>query len=96
MSRTAPRPIATALDRLTSTLAPATALAHVQEAWEGAVGPVIAAAARPPSAREGVLTVLCDSSVWAQELELMACDLLPRLNAALGEETVVRLRCRTG
>jgi predicted nucleic acid-binding Zn ribbon protein len=95
MSRVAPRPISTALQGLTATLAPATALAHVQAVWEGAVGPVIAAAARPTSERQGVLTVACDSSVWAHELELMACDLLPRLNAALGDGLVLQLRCRT-
>jgi predicted nucleic acid-binding Zn ribbon protein len=34
--------------------------------------------------------------VWAQELSLMAVDLLARLNAVLGEEVVRELRCRTG
>lgn len=96
MSRVAPRPISAALDGLALSLAPATALARVQGAWEGAVGSVIATVARPTCERQGVLTVTCDSSVWAQELELMACDLLPRLNAALGQEVVLALRCRTG
>jgi predicted nucleic acid-binding Zn ribbon protein len=95
MSRAAPRPITTALQELAATLAPATALADVQAAWEGAVGPVIAAAARPIGERQGTLTVACDSSVWAHELELMACELLARLNAALGDELIVALRCRT-
>jgi predicted nucleic acid-binding Zn ribbon protein len=96
MSRVAPRPISAALEGLAATLAPATALAQVQAAWEEAVGPVICAAARPTAERQGVLTVTCESSVWAQELELMACDLLARLNAALGEGALVQLRCRTG
>jgi len=34
--------------------------------------------------------------VWAQELDLMAGELIPRLNAALGEQAVRELRCRTG
>jgi hypothetical protein len=34
--------------------------------------------------------------VWAQELDLMAGELIPRLNAALGGDGVRELRCRTG
>ncbi len=32
--------------------------------------------------------------MWAQELELMAPELLARLNAALGSDTLRALRCR--
>jgi predicted nucleic acid-binding Zn ribbon protein len=96
MRRHSPRPLSPALDRLVATLAPATTLARVQEAWERAAGPAIAAAARPVAEREGVLTVLCEASVWAHELELMAGELIPRLNAALGGAEVRELRCRTG
>ncbi|HEY5044777.1 MAG TPA: DUF721 domain-containing protein [Solirubrobacteraceae bacterium] len=94
--RIAPRPLSTALDALTATLAPATTLAHVQEVWERAAGPAVAAAARPTAERNGVLTVTCAAAVWAQELDLMAAELLARLNAALGEEAIRELRCRTG
>jgi hypothetical protein len=40
--------------------------------------------------------VICESAVWAQELDLMAGELIPRLNALLGVERIRRLRCRTG
>ena len=96
MRRPAPRPLSPALDRLVGELAPATTLARVQEAWERAAGPAVAASARPIAERDGVLTVLCEASVWAQELELMAGELLPRLNAELGGAPVRELRCRTG
>ena len=96
MSRAAPRPLATALQELTGALAPASRLARVQEVWEGAVGPAIAASARPTAERDGVLTVTCEASVWAHELDLMADALIPRLNAALGADGVRELRCRTG
>jgi predicted nucleic acid-binding Zn ribbon protein len=76
-------------------LSPATTLARVQEIWGPATGVAIAASARPIGEREGVLTVSCEAAVWAQELELIAPELIPRLNAALGEETVRELRCRT-
>jgi predicted nucleic acid-binding Zn ribbon protein len=91
----APRSLSAALERLTCTLAPATTLARVQEAWERATGPAIAAAARPTAEREGVLTVSCEAAVWAQELDLMAGALVPRLNAELGEQAIRELRCRT-
>lgn len=96
MRRGAPRSLSPALERLTGALAPATTLARVQEVWEAAAGSAIAAAARPVAERDGVLTVLCEASVWAQELGLMAGEIVPRLNAALGSELVRELRCRTG
>jgi predicted nucleic acid-binding Zn ribbon protein len=96
LSRRAPRPISLAVGALSHALAPATALARIQSAWEQAAGPAVAAAARPVAAREGVLTVMCEASVWAQELELMSEVLIGRLNELLGEEAVRELRCRTG
>jgi predicted nucleic acid-binding Zn ribbon protein len=90
------RPLSAALEGVTSTLAPATTLARVQEIWEHAAGPALAAAASPTAERDGVLTVTCVAAVWAQELDLMAYELVPRLNAALGPETIRELRCRTG
>ncbi len=96
MSRAAPRPVSAALEVLTATIAPASTLARVQERWERAVGPAIAAAARPTAERDGVLTVLCESAVWAQELDLMGSELVGRLNGALGVEVLRELRCRCG
>ncbi len=96
MRKAAPRSLATALDGLTATLAPATTLARVHEVWGRVAGVTIAAAARPTSEREGVLTITCEASVWAQELTLIQGELIPRLNAALGGETIRELRCRTG
>jgi predicted nucleic acid-binding Zn ribbon protein len=88
------RPLAAALDTLDRALAPATTLARVQEIWASAAGPAVASAASPTAERDGVLTLTCAASVWAQELELMAWELVPRLNAALGSEVVRELRCR--
>jgi predicted nucleic acid-binding Zn ribbon protein len=94
--RPAPRPLSSALQGLAATLAPTSTLARVQASWESTAGPAIAAAARPTAERDGVLTVTCAAAVWAQELDLMAGDLIPRVNAALGQETIRELRCRTG
>jgi predicted nucleic acid-binding Zn ribbon protein len=96
VSRTAPRPLTSALERLAASIAPTTTLARVQAVWERAAGPAIAAAAHPTAEHGGVLTVTCTAAVWAHELSLMGPELLPRLNEALGQEAVSELRCRTG
>jgi len=96
VSRLAPRPLSRALEQLTSSLAPATTLARVQAVWEDAAGAAIASEARPTAERDGVLTVTCRASVWAQELDLIGADLVARLNAALGGQEIRELRCRTG
>ena len=96
MSRIGPRRLSAALGAFTSTLAPASTLGRVQEVWERAAGSAIASSARPTAEHEGVLTVTCEAAVWAQELDLMANDLIARINEALGAESIRALRCRTG
>jgi predicted nucleic acid-binding Zn ribbon protein len=64
--------------------APATVLARVQAVWPEVAGPAIAAAATPVRERDGVVHVGCRAAVWAQELELMAPQLLKRLNERVG------------
>jgi predicted nucleic acid-binding Zn ribbon protein len=96
MSRPAPRALSTALRDLTNGLAPASTLGRIQEVWESAAGSAIALAARPTAERNGVLTVTCEASVWAQELDLIADQLIASLNAALGAAEIRELRCRTG
>ena len=93
--RRSPRPVSLALARVQSDLAPATLLGEVQERWNEAVGELIAGQALPTAERAGVLTVSCAASVWAQELDLMAPAILPRLNAALRRGEITRLRCVT-
>lgn len=91
--RRSPRPLAIALDPARVQWAPTTVLAEVQSAWLGAVGPAIAAEARPSSERAGVLTVSCSAAVWAQELDLMGPAILDRLNAGIRRGHLKRLRC---
>jgi predicted nucleic acid-binding Zn ribbon protein len=95
MRRRAPRPIATALEAFTASLAPATLLAEVQGIWAAVVGETIAGHATVVAERGGVLEVVCDESVWAAELELMGPELVDRLSASLGRRAIVSLRCRT-
>ena len=78
---------------LADELAPATLLADVQRTWSAVVGEAIAAQAQPTADRGGVITISCAASVWAQELDLMAPQIITQLNGALGGEPVRRLRC---
>jgi predicted nucleic acid-binding Zn ribbon protein len=88
-----PRLLSGSLEMLAQRLAPETLLAETQRAWPDAVGPAIAQRAKPVSERAGALTISCESSVWAQELDLMSDALLERLNRSLKRGQIVRLRC---
>lgn len=97
--RLGPRPLSAALDQVVRAATPQTLLARVQSVWSEIAGTAVAGAAAPVSEREGVVTVACESAVWAAELELLAPDLLARLNARLGADepgSVTRLRFRIG
>jgi predicted nucleic acid-binding Zn ribbon protein len=91
--RRSPRPIELALELKREQWAPETLLAEIQRVWGDAVGPAIAAEAKPSAERAGVLTVSCSASVWAQELDLMALTILDRLNTILRSGRIGRLRC---
>ena len=96
MRRRTPVPLAGAVEALARRLEPMTPLAAVQRAWPAAVGPVIAAEAEPVSERAGVVTVRCRTAVWAQELTLLAPELVTKLNDTIGEPRVTELRCTAG
>lgn len=66
--------------------------ARVAAVWEGVVGPQIAAHTAEPFLRDYELVVAVDSPVWASELSAMSEELRKRLNAALGKESVRRVR----
>ena len=91
--RRAPVPLAGAVEALARKLEPQTPLTAVQRVWEGAVGDALAAQAEPVAERGGVVTVVCRSAAWAQDLQLMEAQIVASLNAALGAERVVSLRC---
>jgi predicted nucleic acid-binding Zn ribbon protein len=65
---------------------PATLLARVQAVWPEVAGARTAERGAPVSERGGVVTVACESAVWAQELELLGPDLLTRFGEALATE----------
>jgi predicted nucleic acid-binding Zn ribbon protein len=90
--RLAPRPLAAALGGVTARLAPPSLLGRVQGCWRDAVGDVIGSEAEPVSEHDGVVTVSCRSSVWAEELRMMAPELRTQVNQALAEDAVSELR----
>jgi predicted nucleic acid-binding Zn ribbon protein len=94
--RLAPRPIGAALEGALSRARPPGLLADVQAVWPEVAGSSLAASASPVSERDGVVTVACESAVWAQELELLGADLIARLNARLTQGVVARLRFVVG
>jgi predicted nucleic acid-binding Zn ribbon protein len=94
--RGAPKPLGESIRALRADVQPATPLAAVQAVWPDAVGPRIAAEARPVRERDGAVTIECRSSTWAQELDLLHDELLGSLNEALGSEPVTRLRMVVG
>lgn len=83
--RKQPERIGVPLGRLTASLAPSTPLGSVQTSWRKAVGDRIADRCIPVRAHDGVLTVVCESSVWSQQLTMMQVDLLERLRAEIGD-----------
>ena len=85
MRRAGPRPFDVALQDAARRVAPAGLLSRVQACWPDVAGPALAAEALPVSEHAGKLTLSCRSAVWAQELELLAPELLERLNAVLAE-----------
>jgi predicted nucleic acid-binding Zn ribbon protein len=92
--RRAPARAGGAIASLVDGLAPVSGLAALQRVWPLAVGEALAAHAHPSAERDGVVTVTCSSSVWAQELTLMAPELTARLNDALKSDFVRELRFR--
>ena len=96
MRRLAPRALSTALEHVARDVAPDTMLARVQAAWPGVAGERLAQAAAPVSERDGVVTLACESGVWAQELDLLGADLLHRLKEALGARSVTKFRFVVG
>ena len=83
MRRQGPRALSAALEGVVREAEPATLLARIQAVWPQVAGPGLAASAAPVSERDGVVTVACESAVWAQELELLGPDLLTRFGDAL-------------
>ena len=88
-----PRPVGALMPRLTRPAfrrrAPATA--QVLADWSAIVGPAIAAVTTPRRLAAGTLTIACAGPI-AMELQHLATEVIARINAHLGSQTVAALR----
>jgi predicted nucleic acid-binding Zn ribbon protein len=64
--------------------------------WDAAVGPQIAAHARPSHITDRRLTIVTESPVWTQQLSLLKPDLLRRIARNFGPGVVTDLYFITG
>ncbi len=89
-----PQPLGTAIDGLLADQGwrQRAAVGGAFGRWPQIVGAELAAHARPESFTDGELLVIADSTAWATQLRLLAADLVRRLNAELGDRTILRVR----
>jgi predicted nucleic acid-binding Zn ribbon protein len=60
--------------------------------WADYVGPANAQHSQPEGFRDGELVVRAESTSWASAIRIIAPQIAARLNAALGEPLVQRVR----
>jgi predicted nucleic acid-binding Zn ribbon protein len=91
-----PQPLTSALEGLLDTRGwqQRAAMGSVFGRWAEIVGPDLAAHTRPDSFADGELAVTADSTAWATQVRLLATQLVRRLNAELGDGSVLRVRVR--
>jgi predicted nucleic acid-binding Zn ribbon protein len=70
------------------------AIQRLYSDWPGVVGPEVAAHSVVEGFEDGTLSIRADSSAWAKELQLLAPGLVRRLNAEVGQGTVLRVAVR--
>lgn len=69
-------------------------LSTVLRRWPDLVGEANAEHSTPVNYTDGVLIVDCDSTAWASAMRYTASQLVAKLNAALGDRTVLRVDFR--
>ena len=94
--REEPQPLTSAIEGLLDTRGwqQRAAMGSVFGRWAEIVGPDLAAHTRPDSFADGELAVTADSTAWATQVRLLAAQLVRRLNAELGDGSVLRVRVR--
>ncbi len=89
-----PKLIGDTLGRALDPVAPMTPLAELQRIWPSVVGPGIAEVTTVSKERDGTVTIECESTVWAHELEMMGPQLREKLRPLMGDRTPENLRFR--
>jgi predicted nucleic acid-binding Zn ribbon protein len=62
--------------------------------WASIVGAEVAGRCTPTSLVDGELVLQAESTAWATQIRLLAPQLLAKINAELGDRTVVRIRAK--
>jgi hypothetical protein len=73
-------------------LEPTSDVWQLGEIWSAALGAQIASRATPVRLARGELLIAVAEAVWRQELQLLAPQIMAKLNQALGREVVQRVR----
>jgi predicted nucleic acid-binding Zn ribbon protein len=91
-----PAPLGAAVDRLVTEHGWTTdvSIHSVLGRWPHIVGAEVARHCAPDGYRDGVVSVVADSTAWATQLRLLAATVVARLNAELGDGTVIRIEVR--
>jgi predicted nucleic acid-binding Zn ribbon protein len=90
-----PRPLREILNPAVERLA-TSERARAFVAWTRAAGAPVAGAARPTAFFNGMLTIECSSSVWANELTYLGMQILARMEEVAPGQPVKRLRFVVG
>lgn len=62
--------------------------------WEKIVGPEVADHCSPVTLVDGELVVEAESTAWATQIRMLAPQIVRRINAEVGDRTVLRIRAR--
>jgi predicted nucleic acid-binding Zn ribbon protein len=71
-------------------------LMQVWNIWDDAVGPEIAANARPAAFKDSLLLIHVTSSTWMHQLRFLEKNLIDQINRALGNERVSMVKFKIG
>jgi hypothetical protein len=91
----APELVGTLLDRARTATARRAGVALDRETWGEVVGERVARRTKPGSIRDGTLTVVVESPVWAQELSLLSADIIAALTRRGLQLQAIRFRIGT-
>ncbi len=72
------------------------ALCKVWDIWEAAVGPAIAANARPAAFKGDILLLHVSNSSWLHHLRFLENELVARINQSLGAERIKTIQLKIG
>jgi predicted nucleic acid-binding Zn ribbon protein len=91
-----PQPLSATLRTWVATAGTAAELkrATLFASWSKIVGAEVAEHCSPVTLTDGELVVQAESTAWATQIRMLAPQLLRRINAEVGDKTVIRIKAR--